>query len=319
MTEKNKKEKPIVDVGSLIVTSAHDAERVEKFKKANKDIREARALVKQEKKEFEAAKKLAKQGTTTESPDWTAHVEQLNAEGKYGNSDYLLDLFEDADLKYLKNIKKDCENKGFPETPLFTEYLFLTTINHRLHIAYVYATKNQSENGHADKILETISKNQERISDLEATLAKLALEKREGEDIPALHQKVLGAAEKFIREHAGEFSFLCQNCRTVVQADGLPHWALVKGEYEGAKYYFIFNSQLWQLVLEKKIPAAYMAFALRTSIVGIKFTVEARKERWPDWIDVLREEKILKELMDAYKLDGIEEQKKHIENLGGGV
>ena len=318
MTEKNKEEKPIVDVGSLIVISAHDAERVEKFKKANKDIREARALVRQEKKEVEAAKKLAKQGTTA-GPDWTAHLEQLNAEGKYGNSDYLLDLFEDADLKYLKNIKKDCENKGFPETPLFTEYLFLTTINHRLHIAYVYATKNQSENGHADKILETISKNQERISDLEATLAKLALEKREGEDIPALHQKVLGAAEKFIREHAGEFSFLCQSCRTVVQADGLPHWALVKGEYEDAKYYFIFNSQLWQLVLEKKIPVAYMAFALRTSIVGIKFTVEARKERWPDWIDVLREEKILKELMDAYKLDGIEEQKKHIENLGGGV
>lgn len=61
-----------------------------------------------------------------------------------------------------------------------------------------------------------------------------------------------------------------------------------------------------------------MAFILRTSIIGIKWTAEARKEKWPDWIDVPAEEAVLKVLMEDYRLAGMEEQAPRIKKLGMG-
>ena len=61
-----------------------------------------------------------------------------------------------------------------------------------------------------------------------------------------------------------------------------------------------------------------MAFILRTSIMGIKWTVEARKEKWPEEIDIHAEEEVLKALMEEYRLAGMEEQAPRIKKLGLG-
>jgi hypothetical protein len=169
-----------------------------------------------------------------------------------------------------------------------------------------------------DKVLRTINENQARISDLEESLTKLANDSKQGVDVTSLHQSVLEEGEKFIRAHIGEFSFMCNQCNTVVMSDGLPHWALRKGTHEGSPFYFVFSRELWSLVLEKKIPISYMAFVLRTSIVGIKWTVEARKDKWPDWIDIPTEEALLKILMEDYRTAGMEEQAPRIKKLGMG-
>lgn len=338
----------LTDVSSLLVTNKQDAERVEAFRQVIAKIKEQRNLARMEmaeanraKKEAEADRKIAEKKlaearetliraeekskllikTGQGSGDHAglmSKLDELNKAGNFSDAEYLTELFEGGELKYLKSVAKESAKKGFPATPLLTEYLFLTTVNHRLHIEYITAGQEGSGKSIQNAILRVINDNQVRISSLEESLTKLANDNKTGVDVTSLHQTVLEEGEKFIRAHIGEFSFQCQGCNTVVMSDGLPHWALRKGMYEGSPFYFVFSRELWSLVLQKKIPISFMAFILRTSIIGIKWTVEARKEKWPDWIDVPAEEAVLKYLMEEYRFAGMEEQAPRIKKLGMG-
>ncbi|MFA5260628.1 MAG: hypothetical protein WC450_05305 [Candidatus Omnitrophota bacterium] len=328
MEEKKEERDPetILDVGNLIITNEQDIQRKQAWERAAQkivDMRKAaeKVLVEAKEKLAEVEKrskpiKLSKDALSPEEQGLLADIEKFNIGAGFDNVEYLLNLFEGGDLEYLKNVKVECEKKGFVQSPILNEYLFLTTVNHRLHIAYIIAAKSSSGKRLANQTLRSINENQEKISGLEKILTTAANERRGGEDIVSLHTKVLEEAEKFIRAHIGEFSFRCGECNAIVQANGLPHWALIPGEYEGSPYYFVFNPELWQLVLEKKIPLAFMAFVLRTSILGIKFAVEARKEKWPEWIEFKAEEETLRVLLNEYRAEGADKQKERIEKLG---
>ena len=257
-------EETFTDVPALLITRKQDAERVELFRQMDAKIKAKREQarvamveagramkeVEVQRKEAEnilakateemvraeeKAKFAAKFGTPGEEgiTDFTQLLEELNQSGQFSDAEYLTELLQGGDLKYLKSVAKECGKKGFPATPVLTEYLFLTTVNHRLHIEYMTAVNEGVAKSIQDRVLRIINENQERISKLEESLTKLANDNKTGVDVTSLHQTVLEEGEKFIRAHVGEFSFMCNQCNTVVMSDGLPHWALRKGTHEG--------------------------------------------------------------------------------------
>lgn len=246
--------------------------------------------------------------------EWKKKFEEDYQSGKFVNLNYLFEAFQGDDLKYLKKLAGMCKKKKYPISPLLNEYLFLSTINHRLHIAYIYSI----EHGKGDNaILKTITANQERLARLEEGLAKLKEEEKEKKSIVDLHQEVMEQAVAFLKENAGEIPIKCENCGETLGVDGKLFWCIYKDEIDGHKYSLVWSRELWQLVLEKKIPLAYMAFALRTSIVGIIKVAEVRKENVPEWINIKEEEKKLSELQKKYIEIEKKKQKERVKKLKG--
>jgi hypothetical protein len=239
-------------------------------------------------------------------------LERTYSNEKLVSDEYLFSCFDGMDLKYLKLLSKECQSKKYPKSPLLNEYLFLATINHKLHIAYVEFEKKYAQQ---DKdVLDIINKNSDKLRVIEHELIELR-DKKEGEkSVFALHKDVVEAARKFIRENIGEFTFKCK-CGEIVSVNGVPHWALYKADKDGVPYVFVWSSQLWTLVQKNLIPVHYMAFALDTSIEGLKFTCDTRGDKWID-IDQVSEEDKLKQLQDEYNLKVLERNEERVKKLG---
>lgn len=108
-------------------------------------------------------------------------------------------------------------------------------------------------------------------------------------------EEELQRAEDWIREHIGEFAERCPGCGQPLTPPALPHWAFepVKND-QGVLYWPVWSEELWKLVLERTIPLWVMAYTLRTSPEGLKFTARRKKLEWPAWIDVVWEERELR-------------------------
>ena len=112
----------------------------------------------------------------------------------------------------------------------------------------------------------------------------------------------LAMAETWVRSHIGEFTTRCASatCGAMLLLPGLPHWAyapirLVTGETS----YAVWSPELWKMVCSKEIRLWHMAFALRTSPEGLRVAAERRLEPWPDTIDLVAEERLLRAMIDA--------------------
>jgi hypothetical protein len=240
---------------------------------------------------------------------------------KLENDKYLHEIFEGNDREYLKNLARECKQKKYPASPLLNEFLFLSVLNRRLHINFTYLQTKDPTSSDIDKISRQIQQHQQQINNLTATLESYREEKQKEIDLAALHDTVLKEAESYIRQHIGEYSFKCNQCGEMVQTDGLPHWAFKRGnDEEGNPIYFLWNQELWLLVEKQLMSVAYMAFALHTSIQGLKWTYEERNKdrglQFPKWIDIAKEEDVLKGLQQMWKDYEMLQQRGRIEKLG---
>ena len=269
------------------------------------------------KTEEEQRKQAEKDKIVTEARNFEEYYDRQ----KLQNDKYLYDVFEGNDRDYLKHLVKECQQKKYPAGPVLNEFVFLSVLNRRLHINLLYLQKSNPVSNEIDKLNKNILEHQDKINKLADTLEKYREEKKKEIDLAEMHDTVMKEAETYIREHIGEFTFKCSECGSVMQADGIPHWAFVRGnDAEGNPVYYVWNQELWILVEMKLLPVAYMAFALHTSIENIKHTYEVRNKeknlQFPKWIDMAKEEKTLKELQENWKRLEMASQTGRITKLG---
>ena len=236
--------------------------------------------------------------------------------GDFSDLMYLLQILDGNDRDFLKKEIERCKEKNYPQSPLLNEYLFFVVVNHKLHIRYLFMQDQSVEKRELDDVLSQITDNQKRIAELEEKLTKLKVDDDNKQTIVGMHVSVLDLSKKYIKEHIGEFAVECKSCGKILTLDGFPHWAIYKKDWEGSPFVFLWNRQLWQLVKDKQIPVAYMAFTLHTGIPGVKFTCKMRGETFPDWIDIPEQEELLKKLYEEYHETENEQKNERIDKLG---
>ena len=278
------------------------------------------AIVKKQAEEERAklklkASKVLEPVSAEQKQEFSREMEVTYQDEKFAKDDYLFASFYGIDLEFLKNLNKACQKKRYPKSPILNEYLFLVTLNHKLHISAVEFEKKFGK--HDTDTLELISKNADRIKMLERELCEMRDKKESEKNLVSIHKEVIEEAGKFIKNNVGLFSFKCKTCGEIVMTDGLPHWALFKGEYKNNPYFFIWSKELWLLVKRGILPIHLMAFALKTSIQGLKFTCKVREEKWvvEEGI-IVEEEGKLKKMQEEYREEEGEKQQERIKKLG---
>ncbi len=226
-------------------------------------------------------------------------VEKALKDVRSAKTDYLFNLFKKNDLQFLKRVYEDAREIKYPDAPVLNEYLFLVVVNHRLHIEYE-AKKQVISSGADTELLKTIKDNEQRILELGKSLEAIADRTQRISDVVDLHKITMEKAEEFIRKKIGTFAIRCSDCGTVLQMNGIEHWALWKNDYQGHKFYFVWSEELHELVKNGRIRIEEMAFALRTSVEGLLWTAKIRKEKIPEF-DVKKAEANLKEMMIDYE------------------
>lgn len=114
----------------------------------------------------------------------------------------------------------------------------------------------------------------ELLIQIEREKKKDVKESKEEQTVLDLHNQTIKEAEEYIKSHIGEFSFHCQQCGAIVSSGGLPHWALqnIKGSYH------LWSPELFHLVQKQVITLEHMAYVLRTSVDGLKYTMRIRQD-----------------------------------------
>jgi len=140
---------------------------------------------------------------------------------------------------------------------------------------------------------EKIGKGMQNLEKLRTSRAQEA-----GEDPLAVVSAELEAAERWVQEHIGEHVERCPGCGMMLTAPALPHWAYEPMMTEHGMHWPVWSTELWTMVNDRIIPLWVMAFTLRTSPEGLKYTARKRQQAWPDWIDVDEEERLLRVQLD---------------------
>jgi hypothetical protein len=153
--------------------------------------------------------------------------------------------------------------------------------------------------------LDLLTDLEKRIGDSLRDLEKLRQVRRpDGEDPLAVVDRELIEAEAFVRRQQGELVEGCPNCGQPLTAPALPHWAFVPMQTRDGLEWPVWSAELWRLVLAGTIPLWVMAYALRVSPEGLRYTAERRGERWPESIVLEIEERALRQVLDARELEG---------------
>ncbi len=209
-----------------------------------------------------------------------------------GDLTYLQEIFcakydKFKSLDYLKKMREILLTDGHQEGSQLNEFLFWATMSRKMQIIYQRMhAKMSRQKGSTDDTAENIGflKEMRSISERLAYLQKdmsVDLDKRKKiKDVVDLHAETMQAAEDFIKSHAGEFSFRCQKCGTIVNSMGLPHFAFMTeaDKTTGEVIYHVFSPELWYLYRKKQVSLHQLAFILRTSPEGILVTADMRGE-----------------------------------------
>lgn len=233
---------------------------------------------------------------------------------KISDLDYLFDIFQETydsykSLGYLKRVREQLIRNGYPDTPLLNTMVFLSTIVRRLQIIYqhhhVLMRKHDDPRPEDLNLLKQIQEISKLLGELQKAMDLAVLRQKEAEDVFSLHENMMVLAEKEIQENIGEFTFRCQKCGTIINTEGLEFWAIrtEKGP-DGYPVHFVFSPEIWECLKGGVIPLHIAAFILRTSIEGLLYTANQRKEAWqPEFTtqQIEVEEGKLAELMTTHE------------------
>lgn len=239
---------------------------------------------------------------TRETIDWS----------RIGDVTYLQDIFNTkydtyGSLGYLEKLKERMAKLHYPETPLFNTMLFLATILRRLQIVYQEHHVALKEKFHQARpedleLLRQIQDVSRLLGELQKSMDLAILRQKQVEDVFSLHDETMKLAERDIEAHAGEHTFMCQQCGSVVDTQGLEHWAIRTTVRPGdSPIYHVFSPEMWELVRMGVMPIYVMAFCLRTSIEWVLITAKVRKEAWLPHLDEKQLEAEEKKLMELKK------------------
>jgi len=114
------------------------------------------------------------------------------------------------------------------------------------------------------------------IQDLEKIRAQRVEEA--GEDPLAVVDREMEGAEVFVQAHIGEFQHRCAGCGAMLTMPVLPHWAFAPLETEQGVVWPVWSPEMWRLVLAGELSLATMAYLLRTSPEGLRYTAGRRDE-----------------------------------------
>ena len=188
---------------------------------------------------------------------------------------------------------------GYEENPTMHEYLFYSVISRRLQITYQEGHINSRTEDFTT--LKEIEKITEKKVQLQTTLDKQRENKQKTLDVVDLHYQMIDAAKKAIRNNIGEHSFRCKKCGEMVNAQGLPHWAIeTKAGSDGSPVHYVFSPELWYLMKKKKLAPHVVAFILRTSVEGLLFTAKERGEENIPTVNLDKEETDIRKIMEDF-------------------
>lgn len=123
------------------------------------------------------------------------------------------------------------------------------------------------------------------IGELEKIRAQRLREDTENQLAAIQHE--LGSAESWVQEHIGEFQERCPGCGQMLLPPALPHWAFEPLRTEhGDVLWPVWSRELWSMVLSGDLELWQMAYILRTSPEGLKYTAGRRGDAWPEHLDV---------------------------------
>jgi hypothetical protein len=177
-------------------------------------------------------------------------------------------------------------DSGYGDGSTLNEFLFWSTMSRKMQIIYqrMHAKLNMKK-GVAEDDTENLTflKEMRSVSSQVASLQSAldgALDKRKKvKDVVDLHSETMKDAEEFIKSHIGEWSFRCKKCGTIVDSQGLPHFAIMTDKDDkNETIYHVFSPEMWFLYRKGLIPLHFLALILRTSPEGILLTAEQRKE-----------------------------------------
>lgn len=233
----------------------------------------------------EKEKLIAKQKELQALPEEfdVKHIADLNYLSEIFSAKY--DRFKSLD--FLQKTRDIMLKEGYPDCATLNEFLFWITMSRRLQINYqrIHAKLIRKEGVDAEEaenvpMLKEMRDISEQVASLQKVLDALREKRQQIKDVVDLHAETMKNAEDFIREHIGEFSFKCQKCGSIVNTQGLPHFAIMteKDGQSNETTYHIFSKELWYLYQKKLIPLQYVAFILRTSPEGFLITAQKRGE-----------------------------------------
>lgn len=206
--------------------------------------------------------------------------------------EYLTEIFSSkydkfGSLSFLKKTREIMLKEGYPDCATLNEFLFWTTMSRRLQINYqrIHAKLINKDGVEAEEaenldILKEMRDISAQVATIQKSLDAMLEKRRQIKDVTDLHAETMKDAEAFIKSHIGEFSFNCKKCGTIVNSQGLPHFAIMteKDDSSGETIYYTFSKEIWYLYQKKLIPLQYAAFILRTSPEGFLITAKARGE-----------------------------------------
>lgn len=239
-----------------------------------------------------------------------------------GDLSYLLEIFSAkydkySSLDYLKKMRQSMMDDGYPDGSTLNEFLFWSTMSRKMQIIYqrMHAKLNLKKGINEDDaenltFLKEMRAVSAQVASLQTSLDGALDKRKKIKDVVDLHDETMNTAEEFIKSHTGEFQFRCSKCSTIVNSQGLPHFAIMtEKDDKNEIIYHVFSPELWFLYRKKLVSLYLTAFVLRTSPEGVLLTAEQRKEYGAQ---VLREdvkmleeeENLLKDLVKEYH-DGI--------------
>jgi hypothetical protein len=210
----------------------------------------------------------------------------------------------DEELRLFHAWKEEGLKKGWKEGALLTEWIMGRITARRYGIL-------EAENPRAfarDRDLQLGKQNShKRIIEVEKQMTYESEKKQEESDAIVLLDKYMEKAQKFVKDHAGEFSFVaeleCPQChgmvKETVSTDGLPWWACTwERDSDGEIIYLKWSPEVMWLYNRGRITLAEAAFILRTSPKGLLYTAKRRNEKANE-CDEYHEETELKKLREA--------------------
>lgn len=178
---------------------------------------------------------------------------------------------------------------------------YLMTLSRRVQLR-IEATRDitKGELYHSDA-LETFHDLEAKIGrgvqDLEKIRAQRLVEA--GEDPLAVVEQEMQEAEAFVQAHIGEFQHRCPGCAVMLTVPALPHWAFAPLHTDQGTSWPVWSPEMWALVLTGELSLANMAYFLRTSPEGLKYTATRRGEAWPSDLDLDEAEAVLRKRLQA--------------------
>lgn len=205
---------------------------------------------------------------------------------------------------YREDVVRLISEKGYPPGYQVASVAYQMALARRVRIQLEEIRKRARGQVIDSQNLRTLQDIEKVISSSLNDLEKARQARLNDEDQLRVHEVEIDEAEAWIAKHQGEFVEQCGNCNSPLIAPSVPHWAFAPIRTSRGVEWPVWSHELWRLVKSGAIRLWVMAYVLRTSPEGLKWTCQRRGEPWLDNIDIDQEEAILRRMLETHDMPG---------------